>query len=48
MGSKISIDKYVSQLDEILEYNINNLNSDIFDCKIPDNITQNIKVPKHQ
>lgn len=44
MGSKISIDKYVSRLEDILALNLKNLERVHLESKIPDSITQNIKV----
>lgn len=46
MGSKISIDKHVSYLDDILEMNPKYFNKLKFDNKIPDNITQHLKATK--
>ncbi|EAS01558.2 dual specificity phosphatase domain protein (macronuclear) [Tetrahymena thermophila SB210] len=44
MGSKISIDKYVSQLDDILQLNPKKLEQVNLESKIPESITQNIKI----
>jgi len=44
MGSKISIDKHVSNLEDILEMNPKFFAKLKFENKIPDNITQHIKV----
>lgn len=46
MGSKISIDKHVSYLDDILEMNPKYFSKLKFDNKIPDNITQHLKAKK--
>lgn len=48
MGSKISIDKHVSSLDDILNMNPLNLFNIQFNNKIPDNITKHLKVQKKQ
>jgi hypothetical protein len=44
MGSKISIDKHVSNINDILEMNPTYFSKVKFDNKIPDTITQHIKV----
>lgn len=44
MGGKISIDKHVSNLEEILEMNPKSFSKLKFENKIPDSITQHIKV----
>ena len=44
MGSKISIDKHVSNLEDILEMNPKYFLKLKFENNIPDNITQHIKV----
>lgn len=44
MGSKISIDKYVSRLEDILQLNIKHIEKVKLEVDIPENITQNIKV----
>lgn len=46
MGSKISIDKFVSNLEDILEMNPKYFSKLKFENRIPDNITQHIKVFK--
>lgn len=44
MGSKISIDKHVSSLEDILDMSPYYFSKVKFENKIPDNITQHIKV----
>ena len=44
MGSKISIDKHTSNIEEILEMNPAYFNKIKFENKIPDSITQHLKV----
>eukprot|EP01016_Furgasonia_blochmanni_P003180 TRINITY_DN11245_c0_g1_i1.p1 TRINITY_DN11245_c0_g1~~TRINITY_DN11245_c0_g1_i1.p1 ORF type:complete len:237 (-),score=30.72 TRINITY_DN11245_c0_g1_i1:34-744(-) len=44
MGSKISIDKHVSNINDILEMNPTYFSKVKFDNKIPDTITQHIKI----
>ena len=45
MGNKISIDKHLSSVDDILEVKPNYFKKKIrFDSKIPENITQHVKV----
>jgi len=44
MGSKISIDKHVSSIEDILNMNPNNFSKIKFENKIPDYITQHLKV----
>lgn len=39
MGTKLSIDKHVSNLEDILELNTKLLEKIKFDCNIPDCIT---------
>ncbi len=44
MGSKLSIDKHVSPLEDILELNPKRLAEIQLESDIPDSITQHIKV----
>jgi len=44
MGSKISIDKYVSNLEDILEIAQKNLHKLNFESQIPESVVQHIKV----
>lgn len=44
MGVKISIDKHVSELDDILEMKPNYLSKVQFESKINPDITQHLKV----
>lgn len=44
MGSKISIDKHTSSLEDILDMSPYYFNKIKFENKIPENITQHIKV----
>ncbi|KAM3134971.1 hypothetical protein pb186bvf_012971 [Paramecium bursaria] len=46
MGTKLSIDKHVSNLEDILELNTKLLEKIKFDCNIPDCITQHLKIWK--
>ena len=48
MGSKISIDKHTSNIEDILEMNDVYFNKIKFENKIPDSITQHIKVLIYQ
>jgi hypothetical protein len=47
MGVKISIDKHVSELDDILEMSPQYLSRVQFDSKIGPEITQHLKVSKN-
>ncbi len=44
MGTKLSIDKHVSRLEDILELTHSYITKLKFENKIPDPITQHIKV----
>jgi len=45
MGNKISIDKHLSSVDDILEVKTSYFKKKIrFDSKIPENITHHVKV----
>jgi hypothetical protein len=44
MGSTISIDKHVSNLDELLEMQPNYFSKVHFESKIPAGLTQHLKV----
>ena len=44
MGSKISVDKHTSYIEDILEMSPAYFNKIKFENKIPDSITQHIKV----
>jgi hypothetical protein len=44
MGTRISIDKSVTRLEEILDFNPKNLEKIKFENQIPDSITQHLKV----
>jgi hypothetical protein len=44
MGTKLSIDKHVSNIEEILEMSPSYFTKLKFENKIPDSITQHIKV----
>lgn len=46
MGTRISIDKHVSKLEDILELNPKTLSTIRFENSIPDSITQHLKVNK--
>ncbi|CAK63622.1 unnamed protein product (macronuclear) [Paramecium tetraurelia] len=48
MGSKLSIDKHVSNLEDILELNTKLLEKIKFDSNIPESITQHLKIWKFQ
>lgn len=47
MGVKISIDKHVSELEDILEMSPHYLSRVQFDSKISPDITQHLKVRNH-
>lgn len=47
MGVKISIDKHMSELDDILEMSPHYLNKVTFESKISPDITQHLKVLYH-
>jgi hypothetical protein len=47
MGVKISIDKHMSELDDILEMSPHYLNKVTFESKISPDITQHLKVHYH-
>jgi len=47
MGVKISIDKHMSELDDILEMSPHYLNKVTFESKISPDITQHLKVNFH-
>jgi hypothetical protein len=46
MGARLSIDKHVSPLEDILELNPKRLANTRFESDTPDSITQHIKVRK--